>query len=438
MVRVPPTYRRLLRREVVDICGFIFIADIVTGVPTPVFPLYATALGASLGLLGVLTAMLGLGRLLSALPIGMLSDRFDRKRVLIGGMAMFAVSFAAFAIAPSAGWLALPRLLQAVAMVATFPLGVAYIGDVVEPRDRAAAIGVYTAAMGSGFAVGPLIGSWVGATAGYPEAYLVGAAVAMVGAVFGLVRLTRTKSVSERASIAQGLVDFDSLRTLIREPVMLMACIANIAMTLSMTGAIFTYFPLYARSVGVSTVTIGSLFAWRSVASASGRIPMGPLSTRLPARWTLVGVLLAEAAIDVAIAHNTSALALTALLILEGVGFGIFLVSGQAAVASASGPQNRGAAVGMFWMSGSVGELFGPVVLGVVAQSLGLIAVFQSVAVGVIGGAALIALIGFLEPNRLRRSAGQDARQDAGVDVAAGDDAHHAAVGSEPLQAGRH
>lgn len=435
---MPPTYRRLMRREVLDICGFIFIADIVTGVPTPVFPLYATSLGASLGLLGVLTATLGLGRLVSALPVGVLSDRLDRKWVLIGGMAMFAVSFAGFAVAPSAGWLALPRLLQAVAMVATFPLGVAYIGDVVESRDRGAAIGVYTAAMGSGFAVGPLIGSWVGATAGYPKAYLAGAAVAVAGAVFGLVRLRRTKEIAERASMARGLVDLDSLRTLIKQPVMLMACIANIAMTLSMTGAIFTYFPVYARSVGVGTVTIGSLFAWRSIASASGRIPMGPLSTRLPAPWTLAGVLLVEAIIDVAIAHNTSTLALTALLILEGVGFGIFLVSGQAAVAAASGPQNRGAAVGMFWMSGSVGELFGPVALGVVAQSLGLIAVFQSVAVAVTGGAVLIAAIGFLELYRLRGAAGQDARKHGRIDVAARDDAHHAAVGSEPLQAGRH
>jgi MFS family permease len=217
-----------------------------------------------------------------------------------------------------------------------------------------------------------------------------------------------------------------------------MACIANIAMTLSMTGAIFTYFPIYARAVGISTVTIGSLFAWRSIASASGRIPMGPLSTRIPAPWVLSGVLLAEAVIDVAIAHSTSALVLTGLLILEGIGFGIFLVSGQAAVAAASGPQNRGAAVGMFWMAGSVGELFGPIALGLIAQSLGLIAVFQSVAVAVSVGALLIVTLGGLELYRLRGSAGKDAGQHQGVDVAAGDDAHHAAVGSEPLQAGRH
>ena len=105
MSRVSATYRRLLRREVVDICLFIFIADVVTGVQTPVFPLYATSLGASLGLLGVITAVLGLTRLLSALPVGILSDRLDRKTVLVGGMVLFALSFICYAIAPSAAWL---------------------------------------------------------------------------------------------------------------------------------------------------------------------------------------------------------------------------------------------------------------------------------------------------------------------------------------------
>lgn len=165
---------------------------------------------------------------------------------------------------------------------------------------------------------------------------------------------------------------------------------------------------------------------------------MGPLSTRIPVRWTLPGVLLVEAGINLGIAHTSSAFALTALLVLEGIGFGVFLVSGQSGVAAASGRDNRGAAVGMFWMAGSVGDLFGPLVLGVVAQSLGVIAVFESVAVAIVVGAALVATLAVVEVVGLRRSAGQDAGKDGGVDVAARDDAHHAAVGSEPLQAGRH
>jgi MFS family permease len=402
---VSATYRRLLRREVVDICVLIFIADVVTGVQIPLFPLYTISLGASLGMLGLITAVLGLARLASALPVGMLSDRLDRKTVLVGGMITFAVSFVLYALAPTAALLAIPRTLQAIAMVATFPLGIAYIGDVVERRDRGAAIGVYTAAMGSGFAVGPLIGSWVGSVAGYPAAYLTGAVIAVAGAVYGATRLVRTKVKSVETSTAPRLVDVPALMALARHPAMVMACVANIAMTLSMTGAIFTYFPVYARGVGISTVAIGSLFAWRSIASASGRIPMGPLSARLPAHWTLAGVLVVEAAIDLAISRTASPLALTALLILEGIGFGVFLVSGQMAVAATAAQTNRGAAVGLFWMAGSIGDFFGPIALGFIAQERGLVAVFQTVAVSVIVGAVLVAGLGMMAAHRSARTA---------------------------------
>ena len=405
MSGVSATYRRLLRREVVDICVLIFIADVVTGVQIPLFPLYTISLGASLGMLGLITAVLGLARLASALPVGMLSDRLDRKTVLVGGMITFAVSFALYALAPTAAFLAVPRALQAIAMVATFPLGIAYIGDVVERRDRGAAIGVYTAAMGSGFAVGPLLGSWVGAVAGYPAAYLSGAVIAVAGAVYGATRLVRTKVKSVETSTAPRLVDVPALVALARHPAMVMACVANIAMTLSMTGAIFTYFPVYARGVGISTVAIGSLFAWRSIASASGRIPMGPLSSRLPAHWTLAAVLVVEAAIDLAISRTASPLVLTALLILEGIGFGVFLVSGQMAVAATAAQTNRGAAVGLFWMAGSIGDFFGPIALGFIAQERGLVAVFQIVAVSVIVGAVLVSGLGMMAAHRSAQTA---------------------------------
>lgn len=429
------TYRRLLRREVLDICVLIFIADVVTGVQTPLFPLYTTSLGASLGLLGVLTAVLGLTRLVLALPIGMVSDRLGRKTVLVSGMVVFALAFTLYAVAPHAEWLAVPRALQAIAMVATFPLGIAYIGDIVETRDRGAAIGVYTAAMGSGFAVGPLVGSWVESVAGFPAAYATGAAIALVGAIFAATRLVHAKAHPHAATLAPRIMDLPALRALLRQPALVMACVANIAMTLSMTGAIFTYFPVYARGVGVSTVTIGALFAWRSIASASGRIPMGPLSARLPAHWTMAAVLVVEAGIDLAISRSTSPIQLTGLLVLEGVGFGVFLVTGQSCVASASSRSNRGAAVGMFWMAGSIGDFFGPLALGVIAQSFGLIAVFQSVSGAVLAGATLVVLLGAMAG--LGRRAGQDRRDHGRVDVSTRDDADDGAVAPEALQTGR-
>ena len=64
------SYGRLMRREVIDICLLIFIADVVVGVQSPIFALFTTSLGASLGMLGLITSVLGLARLASALPVG--------------------------------------------------------------------------------------------------------------------------------------------------------------------------------------------------------------------------------------------------------------------------------------------------------------------------------------------------------------------------------
>src|SRR4051794_7325578 len=82
------TYRRLLRRDLIDVCVLIFIADIVVGVQSPIFSLFATSLGASLGVLGLVTSVLGLGRLASAVPAGLVSDRMGPKTVLVAGMVM--------------------------------------------------------------------------------------------------------------------------------------------------------------------------------------------------------------------------------------------------------------------------------------------------------------------------------------------------------------
>jgi MFS family permease len=278
------------------------------------------------------------------------------KTVLIAGMVMFAVSFVVFAIVPSAEWLVVPRL------PGRGDGGDLPLGSRTRRRRRAvtaAAIGLHSP-MGSG-SPRPAPRQQVGHST-FPQA--LAAPWSPLRCVFGVFRL------SDRTRIRELIARHDPKllgRALAREPRMIMACVANMAMTLSMTGAIFTYFPVYARGVGVSTVTIGALFAWRSLASATGRIPVGALSSRIPAGWTLAAVLLVEAAVDVAIVHTASDVALGALLILEGVIFGIFLVSGQAAVAAASGATNRGAAVGMFWMAGSVGDFLGPLALGVVA-----------------------------------------------------------------------
>ena len=77
------------------------------------------------------------------------------------------------------------------------------------------------------------------------------------------------------------------------------------------------------------------------------------------------------------ISRTTVSLPLGMLLAGEGIAFGMFLTSGQAFVTEHSTEDNRGTAIGVYSMAGSIGATMGPFVLGLVADVWGLAAVFQ-------------------------------------------------------------
>jgi MFS family permease len=90
---------------------------------------------------------------LSAYPAGVLSDRIGRKRVLMAGMAVFALVYAGFGLAraPAAIWalFAIYGLYQGL----TDGTSRAFIVDLVAPEHRATALGVF--AMAAGLATFP-------------------------------------------------------------------------------------------------------------------------------------------------------------------------------------------------------------------------------------------------------------------------------------------
>ena len=100
-----------MRRDVVSICSVIFLADIVSGILSPTFSLYAQSLGASLAFIGALSSIAGLTQLLTSMPIGALSDRHGRKIVLTLGMLTFAATTTLYALAPNAVLLIPGRVL---------------------------------------------------------------------------------------------------------------------------------------------------------------------------------------------------------------------------------------------------------------------------------------------------------------------------------------
>ncbi|HWD67480.1 MAG TPA: MFS transporter [Caulobacteraceae bacterium] len=125
---------------------------------------------------------------LSALILfgGALGDRFGRRRLLNIGVALFAGSSIACAVAPSLVWLCLARALQGIGAALLLPNSLAILGDSFEGEARGRAIGVWSATGAMMSAAGPVLGGWLIDKVGWPAIFLINPPLAAAAFVLAL------------------------------------------------------------------------------------------------------------------------------------------------------------------------------------------------------------------------------------------------------------
>lgn len=157
------------RREIglISVGVIVFLMDAAWSMILSTLSLYATALKASLALVGIIVSGEGLSRTLGTLPLGILSDRIGRKTVIIIGLTLTLVASISLIVVFDPLQLFPAAMLLGLGSAVVASIGFAYIADFTGSTRKGEAIGLYATFMGMGFAIGPYIGGFTSENWGY-------------------------------------------------------------------------------------------------------------------------------------------------------------------------------------------------------------------------------------------------------------------------------
>jgi EmrB/QacA subfamily drug resistance transporter len=351
-----------------------------------------------------------------------LGDRFGRRRMFVVGLAIFTVSSAAAALAPSAGALIAARAAQGVGGAIITPLTLTILSAGVPANRRGAFIGAWSGIAGLAVALGPVVGGavvsgiswhwifWLNVPIGIvliplalrrlDESYgpaakldLPGVALAsagLTGIVWGLVRGNGQGWASAEivTSLVAGAIVFAlfiAWELRVKEPMLPMrffknrtfalANVASLFMFFGMFGSIFLLSQFFQIIQGYSPLGSGvRILPWTIMPLFVAPVA-GALSDRIGGHRLMgVGLTLQAAGLGTIAAISTPTTPywqLVAPFAISGVGMAMFWAPVANVVLSAVRPEEQGQASGANNAIRELGGVFGVAVLASVFSSYG-------------------------------------------------------------------
>ena len=169
----------------------------------PLFPFYASEMGASATDIGLLISAFSVAQLLLAPVWGRFSDRYGRRPAILAGLLITAVAYVLFAFAGSLWVLLISRVIQG-AGGGTIGVVQAYVADASPPDQRVRSLGWLSAVTSLGAVAGPAFGSLMIALGGHRAPGVAAAILAVLVAGVGQKYLQESSeilSTAERAAL---------------------------------------------------------------------------------------------------------------------------------------------------------------------------------------------------------------------------------------------
>ena len=345
----------------------------------PVFALEASKYpgGNDAAMVGLAMGLYGLTQAVFQLPLGMASDRWGRKRIIVGGLAVFAIGSLVAALADSLTGLMVGRALQGAGAVSAAVT--ALISDLTRDSVRTKAMAMVGGSIGLMFALAlvlsPLLAAWVGLSGILGLTFAL--ALAGIAVVLWVVPAEPAQqSNAPRGRPAELLQHKDLLRlnagVFILHTVQMAMWVAVPALLVSAGLAKDGHWKLYLPAVVLSFVAMGGLFSMERKGKLRAAL-LGAIGLVLVVQIGLGAVAQASSQPPLAL--------MGVLMFLFFVGFNVLEASQPSLVSRMAPTHLRGAALGAYNTLQSLGLFAGGFLGGVLAKWGGMPALFTATTV---------------------------------------------------------
>lgn len=344
----------------------------------PVLPLYATALGASGTLLGLIAAVSPLAGILFSFPVGVLSDRLGRRRLLVASGVVFLVAPLLYLVVADPTALIPIRFFHGTATAILGPVVSAIIAERY-PAARGEMLGTYSSATLVGRTLAPLAGGVVISACmvlpglvPYRAVYIVAA----VAAVPVLALILRYRDGTPGTQEIPGFSVFrESLRAFVANGSLRATALADMA-TYFAFGAVETFLPVYLLALQVPAWQIGVIFAVQVLFIAATKPFFGRIADRADKRYQIAAGVLVTGGAAAAIPLVAGFWEILAVSAAFGLGMSFSTVATSAYVADVARRDQIGASMGALSSIMDIGQSAGPFVTGIVITLAGYTAGF--------------------------------------------------------------
>jgi DHA1 family multidrug resistance protein-like MFS transporter len=331
-----------------------FIAQVGIAVMLPLLPLFATELGATPFVLGLLTSAFAVTNGIGQFGVGVLSDRYGSRRFLTGGLALYASMNALIATAASAIWLLAWRAMAGFGGGALIVSERIYLTEITPPGRRAFANGILSAAASAGMVAGPAFGGLIAALGGLRAPFVVVAITSGVALATSLALPRGSRPPITTESVDEPVAHEPPLRGGI-----VALLFANLAMLAGYGAFITTYAPLATERLGWTTVDVGLTFSCFGAGSIVLGPPIAHLADRTSRRGVAIAGIFPVAAFGLALVVGLPIWAVFAIAVLAGAGLTAFNASWYALLAEVSGTRTRGRIFGIVSAVSNAGIVIG-------------------------------------------------------------------------------